>query len=94
MPADDWWEFAKNETKDDSVLFTGPILAKIAKTRPACTNLCEDEILWFPRAKEIARIAMVRMKSNLTDDLWTLTPYYSRLSAAEERMTERNGRQS
>ena len=86
IPATDWWDFGKSETQDESVMFVGPILARIAKNCPACTNLCEDESIWFPQAKEIAKIAMVRMKSNQPNDLWTLAPYYSRLSAAEERL--------
>jgi len=38
-----------------------------------------------PRAAQIARLGMVRLRAGLVDDPWRLEPFYMRRSAAEEK---------
>jgi len=54
--------------------------------RSPCRNVCLlDESLWQPTAAGLARLAWERLHLGESDDLLTLQPYYSRLSAAEEK---------
>ena len=78
---DAWWGLAEN---DASLLFSGPILSRIAERKPQCMRLA-DESLWQPNASGVARVAWERLYAGESDDLLTLQPYYSRLSAAEEK---------
>ena len=77
-----WWELAN---VDVTLVYCGPILYKIAAQKPENVQLL-DESLWSPNALGVSRIAWERLLSGESDDLWTLQPYYSRPSAAEERL--------
>jgi tRNA A37 threonylcarbamoyladenosine modification protein TsaB len=77
-----WWQLAKDDT---TLWFAGPILQKIATRKPENVRLL-DESLWQPNAAGVARLAWERLYTGESDDLLTLQPYYSRPSAAEERM--------
>lgn len=83
---DAWWALAKN---DDPLLFSGPILDKIATRKPEQVRLV-DPSLWQPNAAGVTRIAWERLSDGESDDLLTLQPYYSRLSAAEEKKSAQN----
>jgi tRNA threonylcarbamoyladenosine biosynthesis protein TsaB len=62
----------------------GPALAKIAAILPADANIL-DQSYWRPRAGAVAQLARRQYAAGRRDDLWTLLPHYSRLSAAEEK---------
>jgi tRNA A37 threonylcarbamoyladenosine modification protein TsaB len=82
----DWWRLA-DEKEDDAkktLLFCGPILQKIATRKPEHVLLANQSI-WQPHAIGVSHIAWERIASGKADNLWTLQPYYSRLSAAEEK---------
>ena len=85
-----WWELAGNSSSEisDLPMFAGPILSKIAASRPENVTLL-DESLWLPNAVGVTRIAWERLLSGESDDLFTLQPYYSRPSAAEEKRVTR-----
>ena len=78
---DAWWDLAAN---DVSLLFSGPILERIAVCKPEHVSLV-DESFWQPNAAGVAKVAWQRLLDGESDDLLTLQPYYSRLSAAEEK---------
>ena len=78
---DAWWGLAEN---DALLLFSGPILPRIVARKPEYVRLV-DESLWQPNASGVAKIAWERQHADESDDLLTLQPYYSRLSAAEEK---------
>lgn len=81
-----WWALAEHGS---SMLFGGPILQKIAVQKPDHVRLI-DESLWQPNAIGVARVAWERLLNGESDDLLTLQPYYSRLSAAEEKKLARD----
>lgn len=63
---------------------TGPILARIAdRLPPNCEPLPPE--LWRPTAGNVALLAHRQYAAGRRDDLWQLTPVYSRPSAAEEK---------
>ncbi|MCL2118302.1 MAG: tRNA (adenosine(37)-N6)-threonylcarbamoyltransferase complex dimerization subunit type 1 TsaB [Planctomycetaceae bacterium] len=84
---DAWWTLA--DTQGGHLAFAGPVLSKIAAQRPEAAQLL-DESLWSPNAGGVSRIAWERLFSGKSDDMLTLQPYYSRPSAAEEKLGVRN----
>ena len=81
MAVGDWWNHAEQY---DGVLFTGPALERwYTKVPPHIALAAESD--WFPRASLVGKLAANRIASEQFDDVWTLLPIYSRLSAAEER---------
>lgn len=68
-------------------IFCGPILQKLQDRVPVNLQTCfAKEEYWFPSAQGILQIAWNRIALDRWDDMWTLLPVYSRLSAAEERL--------
>ena len=63
---------------------TGPILRRIADRLPDNRQPLPRE-LWEPTATQVALLAHRQYSAGRRDDLWQLTPVYSRLSAAEEK---------
>ena len=93
IPVTDWW---KHTEQYNSVIFTGPALERWrAKVPPHVVLASESD--WFPKASSAGKLAAERIAAQesvtesqqLFDDVWTLLPIYSRLSAAEERSQER-----
>ena len=83
---DTWWTLAENGA---SLLFSGPILPRIVARKPEHVRLA-NESLWQPNASGVAKVAWERLHAGESDDLLTLQPYYSRLSAAEEKNLAQN----
>jgi len=81
ISAADWWKYADLY---GSVLFTGPALEKWSEKAPPHIVLAPESD-WFPKAFSAGKLAADRISSERFDDMWTLLPIYSRLSAAEER---------
>jgi tRNA threonylcarbamoyladenosine biosynthesis protein TsaB len=81
-----WWRLADEKKRDTEkpLLFSGAILQKIAACKPENVSLV-DPSLWQPNALGVSQIAWERIAFGEADNLWTLQPYYSRLSAAEEK---------
>jgi tRNA threonylcarbamoyladenosine biosynthesis protein TsaB len=77
----DWWKHAEQYS---NVLFTGPALERWHDKAPPHLVLA-DESDWFPKASTAGLLAARRIVSEQFDDVWSLLPIYSRLSAAEER---------
>jgi tRNA threonylcarbamoyladenosine biosynthesis protein TsaB len=63
---------------------TGPGLAQLAQKIPREVTII-DRDLWIPKAATVGRLAQQKHRSGMRDNLWTLTPQYYRLSAAEEK---------
>jgi len=83
MTVSDWWKHAEQY---GSVLFTGPALERWhAQAPPHIVLAAESD--WFPRASLAGKLAVSRITSEQFDDVWSLLPIYSRLSAAEERIS-------
>ena len=77
----DWWNHAEQY---EHVLFTGPALERWhAKVPPHLIQA--EESYWFPKAAQAGILAAGRLASEQSDDVWSLLPIYSRLSAAEEK---------
>jgi len=83
---DAWWRSAQVDAKH---CFAGSILQKIAARKPENVPLL-DESLWQPTAIGTARLAWERLHFSESDNLLTLQPYYSRPSAAEEKLLTPN----
>lgn len=89
LPADDarlipvnvWWE---QTDQYDNLLFAGPALERWSDKAPEAVRLAE-ECYWTPWSEFAGKIAAHRFENGQFDDLWSLTPIYSRLSAAEEK---------
>jgi tRNA threonylcarbamoyladenosine biosynthesis protein TsaB len=81
MPLVEWWRHA--ELHDD-VLFTGPALEKWCTKAPPHLTLAEESF-WFPKASLAGKLVAEQLVSGYFDDVWSLLPIYSRLSAAEEK---------
>jgi tRNA threonylcarbamoyladenosine biosynthesis protein TsaB len=77
----DWW---KHTEQYDNVLFTGPALERWSEKTLSPLVLAEESD-WFPKASIAGKLAFERILSEQLDDVWSLLPIYSRLSAAEER---------
>ncbi len=85
MPLDRWWAAgASGAGEGGAILYTGPVLSRVAERAPTSVRLAELK-LWFPKASVIGRIAMGRLERGECDDLGSLGPIYSRPSAAEEK---------
>ncbi|MDR3181815.1 MAG: tRNA (adenosine(37)-N6)-threonylcarbamoyltransferase complex dimerization subunit type 1 TsaB [Planctomycetaceae bacterium] len=80
MSVADW---QKQREKYDHLVFTGPALERYAAQMPPDAVLA-DERYWFPKAEAAGRWAAERIKHRQFDNVFTLLPVYSRLSAAEE----------
>ena len=81
MNVNDWWKHAEEH---ENVLFAGPALERWGTQTPAGLILA-DEADWFPKAAAAGRLATERITTKQFDDVWALSPIYSRMSAAEER---------
>lgn len=68
---------------DGPILFAGPALNRWAENVPDGVRLTAKEY-WMPSARFAGILADERFKAGRLDDLLTLLPIYSRLSAAEE----------
>jgi len=77
----DWW---KHSGQYDDVLFAGPALERWGSNAPPSLVLAEESG-WFPTASAAGKLAAGRITRKLFDDVWSLLPIYSRLSAAEEK---------
>ncbi len=62
----------------------GPVLHKLADRLPDQITALPPEF-WPPKAATVARLALTLHAAGRRDDLWKLTPRYSRRSAAEEK---------
>jgi tRNA threonylcarbamoyladenosine biosynthesis protein TsaB len=82
----DWWKHAEEY---DDIVFTGPALEKWSGKAPPHIVLAE-EADWFPKARAAGKLAAGRIASGTFDDVWSLLPLYSRLSAAEEKRNARS----
>ena len=77
----DWW---KHADQYDNVMFSGPALERWSNKSPSHLTLAEESD-WFPKASAAGKLAANRIASEHWDDVWSLLPIYSRLSAAEEK---------
>jgi len=77
----DWWKHAEQY---DDVLFTGPALERWREKAPSHLIFAE-EADWLPKASIAGKLAAERMTTKTFDNVWSLFPTYSRLSAAEEK---------
>jgi tRNA threonylcarbamoyl adenosine modification protein YeaZ len=85
MPVAEWWNHAEDRP---NLRFTGPALERYAAKAPEHVALSEEKY-WFPKASAAGKVAAECQRRNLfTDDLWSLKPVYSRLSAAEEKFLD------
>jgi tRNA threonylcarbamoyladenosine biosynthesis protein TsaB len=67
---------------------SGPVLKKWAEPLPHGVAML-DPALWQPMAGNVARLAHRDYLAGRRDDLWKLLPFYSRPSAAEEKLAVR-----
>ena len=81
MMVADWWKHAEQY---NGVLFSGPALERWSAKAPSHIVLAPESD-WFPKASQAGKLAARRFMSEHFDDVWTLLPIYSRLSAAEEK---------
>ena len=81
MPLVEWWRHAELH---DGVLFTGPALERWGTKAPSHLTLAEESF-WFPKASLAGKLVAEQLVSGYFDDVWSLLPIYSRLSAAEEK---------
>jgi len=70
------------------VLVTGPALVKLAERVPRPAVVAPRE-LWSPDAATVGQLAAANYASGARDDVFRLTPIYSRRSAAEEKWAAR-----
>jgi len=68
---------------------SGPVLRKLAETAPSHLPIVAAEH-WSPRAATVGRLAVRDHALGRRDDVWSLVPRYSRLSAAEEKRLASN----
>jgi hypothetical protein len=85
MTVANWWKHAELH---DNVLFTGPALEKWSSKAPPNLTLAEESD-WFPKASAAGKLVAEHFLTGYFDDVWSLLPIYSRLSAAEERRQKR-----
>ena len=81
MTVADWWKHADLHA---NILFTGPALERWHGKAPPHLVLAEESY-WFPKASVAGKLVAQQFSSGYFDDLWSLLPIYSRLSAAEEK---------
>ncbi len=65
-------------------LVAGPVLQKLLDRLPVGVTAAEARF-WHPRAAGVARLAAWLYAAGRRDDVWSLSPRYSRRSAAEEK---------
>jgi tRNA threonylcarbamoyladenosine biosynthesis protein TsaB len=82
LPIDQWLEQLPAD-----MYVTGPVLGKISSRLPASVTML-DQTFWTPRAGMVAQLAHRQHTAGRCDDIWTLSPQYSRLSAAEEKLKD------
>ncbi|NLX96962.1 MAG: tRNA (adenosine(37)-N6)-threonylcarbamoyltransferase complex dimerization subunit type 1 TsaB [Rhodopirellula sp.] len=63
----------------------GPALRRYSDRVPASVGML-PQTLWAPSAAQVGRVAYHDWGVGRRDDLWTLSPIYSRRSAAEEKL--------
>ncbi len=63
---------------------SGPTLLKLGDRLPNGVRAV-DPMYWAPGAAQVALLSQRHHKAGKRDDVWTLTPRYSRPSAAEEK---------
>jgi tRNA threonylcarbamoyladenosine biosynthesis protein TsaB len=80
LPIDQWLQ-----QLPAGMFVTGPVLGKFISRLPAHVTAL-DQKYWTPRAAMVAQLAHRQYAAGRRDDLWILTPQYSRRSAAEEKM--------
>ena len=74
----------------ENVYFCGPSLDRWRnKGGENIETQFVDAAFWAPSAAGVARIAARRAEARDFDDVWSILPVYSRLSAAEERAQEK-----
>ena len=76
-----WWQ---KVAEYDSIVVASPMLDKICDGKPDHVQMADREN-WFPHAEGVAKVAGERIALGQSDDIWTIRPFYSRLSAAEEK---------
>ncbi|MDO5580952.1 MAG: tRNA (adenosine(37)-N6)-threonylcarbamoyltransferase complex dimerization subunit type 1 TsaB [Planctomycetia bacterium] len=80
----------ENSPSLEKTRFCGPILHKWEKNLPDHVKIrWTEKKYWDPSALGILNIALNRIALDQWDDMWTLLPVYSRLSAAEERLVNK-----
>jgi len=79
--SDNWWE---KTGEFEKIIVAGPILSKILKRKPENVIVAEEN-LWNPTASGVTLVAWSKILRHQIDDIWQLQPFYSRLSAAEEK---------
>ena len=67
---------------------SGPALTKLAHRVHDVASVAPSE-LWFPDAGAVGLLAAARHALGAVDDVWTLSPFYVRRSAAEEKWESR-----
>lgn len=88
IPVSDWWKQAE---RWENLCFSGPALERYAIKAPKTIRLA-DESLWMPRASVLGNEAAQHLEHQVfTEDYLSLVPFYSRLSAAEERRSAIDG---
>ena len=84
----DWWKHAEQY---EGIIFSGPALERWSVNVPPNVVLASQSD-WFPKASAAGKLAAERKawreSQQPYDDVWTLRPTYSRLSAAEEKRKE------
>jgi len=85
IPVADWWKHAEQY---DNVLFSGPALERWSTQAPSHIALA-TETDWFPKASIAGKLAAKQSALGKFDDMGSLLPIYSRLSAAEENRNVR-----
>ncbi len=68
----------------DGIAVTGPVLHRASQELPAHLRVLPSQY-WSPTASAVGRLAARRIARGERDDLWTVSPRYSRRSAAEEK---------
>ncbi|MDR3234732.1 MAG: tRNA (adenosine(37)-N6)-threonylcarbamoyltransferase complex dimerization subunit type 1 TsaB [Planctomycetaceae bacterium] len=83
MSVADWQEQRKSYK---NLIFTGPALERYAAQMPPEAVLA-DEQYWFPNAAAAGKLAAERIERLEFDNVFSLLPVYSRMSAAEEKLS-------
>jgi tRNA threonylcarbamoyladenosine biosynthesis protein TsaB len=67
---------------------SGPGLRRWREQIPDGVNVIAEE-LWQPRAATVGRLGWRKYQAGARQDLWGLSPNYFRVSAAEEKLAEK-----
>jgi tRNA threonylcarbamoyladenosine biosynthesis protein TsaB len=73
-------------------LVSGPGLKRLSIDLPDGVSFV-DQSSWQPMAAAVGQLGWREYSAGRKDDLWKMVPLYYRLSAAEEKRDEENGRQ-